>query len=388
MKMSMPNLLRMALLGAASLSLVAHAAPNRAAEAVARYQQQISHSPGLSYHFTHAGTGMLAGPFPPTEGEVRVIPAADGKALYRQLRISALSRGDGQPRTIEVAGDAELVRSVDSVNRQVLNAPKWRNAVDLVNFQYLLPLALVPELATLAPEALRDEGDIQIDGVDCIVVGANPKMANLILYFGVDDGFFYGGEARKPEAWGDATIEMRITRMAVDQPISAQAFAMPTPEGYAEVPYSGNLPAIAEPAPDFALTAFDGARIENQDLKGQVVILDFWATWCGPCKQAMPGLEQLHQRYADRGLTIIGVNYGELSDDPAGGLAQAREYLSHVDLGYQFASPADQRIGDHYKPNLPMAVVIDREGRIAEIYAGYFGEESDERLEAMITKLL
>jgi len=373
--------------GAATASS-ASASDEQARAVVAKFQQQITDASGISYTFTHQGTLMLAGVFPPTQGKVRATPAKSQGGLYAHARISASSEIGDQRRRIEVSADSELIRSLDEDNKRVLNAPKWRNGVDLVNFQYLLPLGLVPELASLKPADIRYAGDKQIDGVDCLVVKANPQMANLTLYFGKEDALLYGGVARKPDAWGEATIEMSIAQFRIDRQFKAEDFALHTPAGYTEFQYSGKFPAIGDTAPAFNLTAFDEQSITAANLRGEVVVLDFWATWCGPCKLAMPGLQELHERYADRGLRVIGVNFGELAESDDEGLAGAKEYLGHYDYSYTFAQPTDSAIAENYHPNLPMAVVIDRQGQIAEIYSGYFGEESDERLESMIKSLL
>lgn len=377
------------LVASIATSAPAMASDEQAQIIVARYQEQIANTSGISYEFVHQGTQMLAAAFPPTQGTVKAIPSKGQRGLYQRARISATSQVGEQHKQIEVAADSELVRSLDPDNQRVLNAPKWRNGVDLVNFQYLLPLALIPELASLKPVDIHYAGEEQVNGVDCWVVKANSQMANFTLYFGKEDALLYRGVGRKPNAWGEATIEMSFGQMTIDRRFADIDFALDTPQGYTEFAYSGKFPDIGAPAPAFALSDFaDGQMISDETLRGEVVVLDFWATWCGPCKLAMPGLQELHEHYADQGLRVIGVNFGELADSDDQGLTGAKDYLGHYDYSYTFAQPADQAIADNYHPNLPMAVVIDRQGRIAEIYSGYFGAESDERLEAMIQSLL
>ncbi len=351
-----------------------------AASLVARYQKQISTSGGLAYHFTHEGTGVLARAFPRTVGEVRVVPTRDRKGSFERARISAISGEGDQARMIEVVADGDEVRTLDAANKRVLNAPIWRNGVELVNLQYLMPLAIVPELARLEASELHFKGEKTVGSTECVVVEADAQIAHLTLYLGKDDALLYGGVARKPEAWGDATILMSFDRMQIGRVIPDEAFSMVTPQGYSEVQYSGNFPTLGEAAPDFKLTGFDGKSIQLAQFKGRVVVLDFWATWCAPCKQAMPGLQKLHERYASKGLSIIGVNYDERGD--------ARAYLAGHDYRYAFASSEGSDIAKSYKPNLPMAVVIDGRGRMVEVFSGYFGEESDVRLESLIRSLL
>jgi len=362
-----------------ALSASAETQQQLASRLVAQYQEKVSHASGLSYKFTHEGSGPLSRAFPRTHGEVKVVPSRNGKGLFDRAHISALSGASETGHRIEVVADGEVVRSLDVEHQRVLSAPLWRNGIELVNFQYLLPVALAPQLAALQPSDFVYKGEKTIGATTCVIVEADTQMANLTLYFGKNDALLYGGVARKPEAWGDGMITMSIEGLTLER-IPDDAFHLEPPKGYAEVQYSGNFPPLGEPAPGFVLKGFDGSPITLEQLAGQVVVLDFWATWCGPCKQAMPGLQQLHDRFASKGLTIIGVNHQEKGD--------ARAFLERYGFTYTFASAEGSKMAEEYKPNLPMAVVIDREGRMVEVFSGYFGKESDERLERLIRSLL
>lgn len=74
---------------------------------------------------------------------------------------------------------------------------------------------------------------------------------------------------------------------------------------------SATADELRGPAPDFSLQSMDGGMVKLSDLRGQVVMVNFWATWCGPCRQEMPHLEALYQRYGDLGFTLLGVNVEE-----------------------------------------------------------------------------
>ncbi len=78
------------------------------------------------------------------------------------------------------------------------------------------------------------------------------------------------------------------------------------------------MPAWSEtsgPAPNFTLTDREGNTVSLEELRGQVVMINFWASWCGPCREEMPLLEQIHQRYQPLGFTLLGVNVEENSSD-------------------------------------------------------------------------
>ena len=70
----------------------------------------------------------------------------------------------------------------------------------------------------------------------------------------------------------------------------------------------GSSVQISAPAPDFTLKSLAGSNLRLEEYRGQVVLINFWASWCGPCRQEMPILDQLHQRYEDTGFAVLGVN--------------------------------------------------------------------------------
>jgi peroxiredoxin len=136
--------------------------------------------------------------------------------------------------------------------------------------------------------------------------------------------------------------------------------------------YAGEAPAPA-PAPPFSLRTLDGRSIRLQDFRGKVVVLDFWATWCKPCVASMPHLSQMQQRYAGRGLVVVGVSMDDL------GAADVRRFAD--DLGVKFRlAMADDRVLDAYGPirALPTTYFIDRRGTVARRVVGYIDLETME----------
>ena len=122
-------------------------------------------------------------------------------------------------------------------------------------------------------------------------------------------------------------------------------------------------PAVGHPAPDFTLTTVDGQPFTLSDLNGTPVVLNFWATWCGPCRAEMPELQSAAQRYEPT-IRIIGVDQGE----------DAGTVQSFLDeLGVTFSVPMDTEmdIGERYRIiGLPTTFFIDKEGIIRQVWAG------------------
>jgi peroxiredoxin len=133
--------------------------------------------------------------------------------------------------------------------------------------------------------------------------------------------------------------------------------------------YGGESPApgmngegvsmIGMEAPDFTLSDPSGQTVHLRDLRGKVVVVDFWATWCGPCRELMPHIQKMHEQLAAQGLTILGLDVGEEADRVAM-FAKQQSYTFRLLLD---AEP--QVTSRYFVTALPTTFVIDRAGRIA-----------------------
>jgi peroxiredoxin len=126
------------------------------------------------------------------------------------------------------------------------------------------------------------------------------------------------------------------------------------------------------PAPAFTLTALTGGQTALSQYKGQVVLVNFWATWCGPCQQEMPLLDQMYKKYKPAGFTLIGVNVDK--EEPA-----VKELLARKPVSFPvLLDPANQVSKAYHVDEMPSSVIIDRKGDIRYIHRGYRpGDEND-----------
>ncbi|MCC6361414.1 MAG: TlpA family protein disulfide reductase [Phycisphaerales bacterium] len=128
-------------------------------------------------------------------------------------------------------------------------------------------------------------------------------------------------------------------------------------------------------APDFALKDADGKEYKLADFKGKVVLLDFWATWCGPCVRAMPTIQKLHEAYKDKPVAIIGMNTWERGN--------ATEFVKKKGFTYLQLLKADDLAKEYGISGIPTLVLIDGAGKILHTAVGFSDDEEKE-----LTKLI
>ena len=139
--------------------------------------------------------------------------------------------------------------------------------------------------------------------------------------------------------------------------------------------------AAADPASDFSLRDLDGQTVTLSQFEGQVVLIDFWATWCGPCKQAMPHLQEMVNELGDEGFTVLAI-----STDDARDKAKVKPFIRRSRFTFPVLYDTQSEVLTTYNPGktLPFSVLVDREGNVANLHSGYNpGDEVALRAEVM-----
>jgi peroxiredoxin len=123
--------------------------------------------------------------------------------------------------------------------------------------------------------------------------------------------------------------------------------------------------APTAPAPDFTLRTLEGQNLRLGEQRGRVVLVNFWATWCGPCRQEMPHLNKLYEKYKASGFVLLGVN---VDDDTK----QAAGVANKLGVKFPVLPDAEKRVSRQYDLSaMPSTVLIDRDGKVRYLHRGY-----------------
>jgi len=144
-----------------------------------------------------------------------------------------------------------------------------------------------------------------------------------------------------------------------------------------------SLPALAGtssgPAPAFTLGSRGGQDVSLAQYKGQVVMINFWASWCGPCRQEMPLLESIYKKYNKMGFTLLGVNVEPDSQ-------AANEWLKATPVSFPILYDKDSKVSKLYDvAGMPSTVIIDRNGNLRVLHRGYKPGDENEYLDSIRT---
>jgi thiol-disulfide isomerase/thioredoxin len=139
---------------------------------------------------------------------------------------------------------------------------------------------------------------------------------------------------------------------------------------------------VGAPMPEYSAMWLDGSKFELASKRDKVVLLNVWATWCGPCRYEIPELQAIHDRFAPQGFEVIGVSVDE------SGIEAVRQFVTEQKMTYPVALDAEGKLANILQTSvLPTSVIVDRSGRIVWKKYGLI-EKGDQELESAIQKAL
>jgi thiol-disulfide isomerase/thioredoxin len=228
-------------------------------------------------------------------------------------------------------------------------------------------------------------GLAEVDGLACddirLEQPIGDRVARMHWFIARDDRLFRRGVIEVD----DFTIDVTFRNVHCNLALPSSTFTLAGPEGFIEETFAP--PPRPEPlgagavAPAWTLRAPDGAETSLADLRGRVVLLDFWGSWCGPCRMAMPAIQKIHETYAARGVEVIGIACRERDDE--------RPVQAMADLGctYRLLLHGDEVAERYQVPGYPTLFVIDRDGVVVASHVG-FGDTLHDELSRTLDGLL
>jgi peroxiredoxin len=186
--------------------------------------------------------------------------------------------------------------------------------------------------------------------------------------------------------WGIRTYQWLCQTASQGMAILLVAVLLPAGAGLLPLPAAAAPAATKDlgEAPDFTLLSHDGHPVRLADvLKHGPVILDFWATWCGPCRKALPPLQALYSKYSERGLTVLAISQDDPRSQP-----QIGAFVRSQKLSFPILLDSDHQVARLYRAaSMPTSFLISPEGRVMAFHRGY--REGDEKiLEEQVLELL
>lgn len=241
-----------------------------------------------------------------------------------------------------------------------------------------------PQKQNVFVEAIKNHA-----GKKCYVIAAidpeYPKDLIQRYYFGVEDGYYYGESIEVNDEDGKQITTTYFNEFSINE--SLPNFVLNIPKNFkAEKYINVDELEVLKPgmqAPDWTLTTNTGSEITlSKEYANNVILLDFWATWCGPCKDAMPNIEMLHNKYKNKGLKVISVLSGDIGHEN-----QASEYLKKYNYSFDMVFGTNEMSNDYRIRYLPTVILINKKGNILYFRDTPSSNEKKELEEAIITAL-
>lgn len=179
-----------------------------------------------------------------------------------------------------------------------------------------------------------------------------------------------------------AWIIVDYTTVSADGPLHDEQFAWKAPEGAHEQNSAGpTSPLVGKTAPDFKLDLLAGGQVSLSELKGSVVVLDFWATWCPPCRKSLPHLNKLYEDNKAGGAKVFAVNCQEEK-------GEVQNFVTKTKLTVPvLLATTDETIQAYEAHSIPTTVIIGKDGKVSKIFTGY-GPDSAKQMDKAVAEAL
>ncbi len=323
---------------------------------------------------------------------IELMPEAKSTSIARQKKERLLTvprmQRDNPPTHLIRSDDGDYLRGrLLSMNESELEVEVRLEAKTLPRAGIARIIWLHPDTNEAAPaanalpgtrvQALQGDGNrltfyaTRFEG--SVLSGTSELLGNCHVDVGQIDELLFG-TAIEAEAESLVFHQWQLTA-------AAEPLANPDGEGADGEAAGLDSALVGKQAPDFQLDMLDGTKFVLAENRANVLVLDFWASWCGPCRQAMPQVDKVAREFADQGVKLVAVNLAETPD-------QVRAALAQLQLDMPVALDRQGRVAEQYGASaIPQTVIISRDGVVQRLFVGA-GNHFDEQLRAALRAVL
>ncbi len=345
----------------------------------------------IYYEGKLAGEGESASRLPVIEGRVSAKRTSNGPQIF--MEGTKTVPGTAVPQKIvepEVTAFKYLTDGVSASATYDVQKTYFSGKAEYaktLEFNALAPLkflgneAYTEEMHAIGVEYIGME---RAGGVECHVVKVNydnQGRQSAKLFICKDD--FLARRIERPlriassstDPFPNTMLVFSVEKLRINPSIDSAVFSLDCPSGFDKQPFVDAATVTPKPmgpfgvgwdAPDWTLKDGDGKEVSLKSLRGNVVVLDFWATWCGPCKMAMPSIQKLHEKFKDKPVRVYGVNCWE---KVAG--SGPMDYVKKMKFTYGQLLEGTTVANNYQVHGIPTIVAIDKKGKIISLTRGF-----------------
>ena len=324
---------------------------------------------------------------------VKAKNAPDQPYPFLRLEGSVQARGSGESSPFLFVLNGKRLLSLDEQKKVAIvgEVPKDFDLIEGPMRSLLVAELLHPDPFSdvLSAKSLEYEGEKTVGDTTCYVIRVVYRQGHVIRwYFGTDDFLPHRVDRIQKRGDVEAAFVLTLSDLNPAPTFDESTFAIEVPEGYEQKEplrlqrSDPRLLPVGSAAPDWTLKTPEGQAITLSKLRGKVVLLDFWATWCGPCAMAMPGLQKLHERFKDKPVVVYGIDTWEKSKR-----ADPTSFVRRRGFTYGLLLEGDKVAKAYRVVGLPTTYVIGPDGRVLYAITGLY-PNADAAIAGLIESIL